>query len=89
MTESAQATVHELHSRVNDGIHVRLLWRANDNHLWVMVTDTKGSEQFGIDVRDGALALDVFNHPYAYAAHYGVQTNSTPAGATAEFSVAL
>jgi hypothetical protein len=88
MTESAQATVHELHSRVNDGIHVRLLWRADDNHLWVTVTDNKRREQFGIDVRDRALALDVFNHPYAYAAHYDVQTNSTREPATAEFSVA-
>jgi hypothetical protein len=58
MTESALATVHELHSRVNDGIHVRLLWRSDHDHLWVWVTDTKRREQFGIEVRDRGLALD-------------------------------
>jgi len=87
MTESARATTHELHSRVNDGIHVRLLWRSDDDHLWVSVTDTKRPEQFGIEVRDRRLALDVFHHPYAYAAHYGVQADSTREAATTEFSV--
>jgi hypothetical protein len=89
MTESAPATVHELHSRVNDGIQVRLMWRPNDDHLWVSVTDTKRREQFGIEVPDRGLALDIFHHPYAYAAHYGVQTNATRAGATAEYTVTL
>ena len=89
MTESAPATTHELHSRVNDGIHVRLLWRSDDDHLWVSVTDTKRREQFGVEVSDRRRALDVFHHPYAYAAHYGVETNTTREGATAEFSVAL
>jgi len=89
MTEPAPATTHELDNRVNGGIHVRLLWRADDDHLWVTVTDTERSEQFGIEVRDRALALDVFHHPYAYAAHYGVETNTTRDRATAEFSVAL
>jgi hypothetical protein len=88
MTESAPATTHELHSRVNDGIHVRLLWRSDDDHLWVSVTDKKQREQFGIEVRDRSLALDVFHHPYAYAAHFGVQTDGTRENATAEFSVA-
>ncbi len=88
MTESAPATTHELHSRVNDGIHVRLLWRSDDDHLWVLVTDTKKREQFGIEVRDRGLALDMFHHPYAYAAHYRVGTNTTREDATAEFSVA-
>ena len=89
MTESALATIHELHSRVNDGIHVRLLWRPVGDHLWVSVADSKRGEQFGIEVRDRRLALDVFHHPFAYAAHYGVHTNPTREGATAEFSVAL
>ena len=86
MTESAPATTHELHSRVTDGIHVRLLWRSDDDHLWVSVTDTKRREQFGIEGRDRSLALDVFHHPYA-PAHYGVATNTTREGATAGFTV--
>lgn len=88
MPESTPATTHELHSRVNEGIHVRLLWRSDDQHLWVTVTDTKCREQFGIEVRDRGLALDMFHHPYAYAAHYGVETNTTREGATSEFSLA-
>ena len=86
MTESAPSTTHELHARVNDGIHVRLLWRSDDDHLWVTVTDTKRREQF-IEGRERALALDVFHHPYAYAAHYGIETNTTREGVIAEFSV--
>ena len=88
MPESTPAATHELHSRVNDGIHVRLLWRSDDQHLWVTVTDTKCREQFGIEVRDRGLALDMFHHPYAYAAHYGAETNTTREGATSEFSLA-
>ncbi|MGO9496458.1 MAG: hypothetical protein ACLQA5_07065 [Solirubrobacteraceae bacterium] len=90
MTESAPATTRELHSRVNDGIHVQLLWQSDDDHLCVLVTDTKKKEQFGIEVRDRdrGLALDMFHHPYAYAAHYGVETNTTREDAPAEFSVA-
>ncbi len=88
MTESAPATTHELHSRVNGGILVRLLWRSADDHLWVSVTDTHRREEFGIKVRDRGLALDVFHHPYAYAAHYEVETDSTRESATADFSVA-
>jgi hypothetical protein len=42
-----------------------------------------------MEVRDRGLALDMFHHPYAYAAHYGVETNTTCEGATAEFSVAV
>ena len=41
MTASAPASIHELHSRVNDGIHVRLMWRPDDDDLWVTVTDTE------------------------------------------------
>ena len=89
MTESALATTHELHSRVNDGIHVRLLWRSDDDHLWVSVTDCRRHEQFAVEVHDRGLALDMFHHPYAYAAHYGVETNTTREDAAAEFSVAL
>lgn len=77
MSTSAHATVQELHSRSGDGIHVRLLWRADDGHLFVNVTDSKQGEEFCVEVRDRARALDVFHHPYAYAAHQGSQTDGT------------
>jgi hypothetical protein len=34
----------------------------------VAVTDTKSGEAFELPLRDGERALDVFHHPYAYAA---------------------
>ena len=58
----------ELDSRVSDGIHVRLLWHARDGHVSVTVDDTKTGAAFEVLVPEGARALDVFHHPYAYAA---------------------
>ena len=74
MAASAPTSTHELHSRVNDGIHVQLLWRTHDDHLWVAVNDHKQDQEFSIVVRDRKRALDVFHHPFAYAAHYGIDT---------------
>jgi hypothetical protein len=72
---SAPARTQELHSRIGDGILVRLLWRADDDHLFVTVTDSRENAEFCVEVRDRARALDVFHHPFAYAAHYGVQAS--------------
>ncbi|MGA2924507.1 MAG: hypothetical protein ABSG43_00725 [Solirubrobacteraceae bacterium] len=66
--------MRELHSRVNDGIHIRLLWCEHDGRLSVAVTDTRSCEAFSIEIRDGEDALDVFNHPFAYAAWHGIKT---------------
>ena len=77
MCESVATATHELHSRVNDGILVRLLWRTVDDHLWVSVADAKQDNHFSVEVRERSRALDVFHHPFAYAAHYGIDTNST------------
>jgi len=49
-------------------IHVQLLWRPRDNRVSVAVSDTKTREAFELEVRHGQRALDVFRHPYAYAA---------------------
>ncbi|HVP02115.1 MAG TPA: hypothetical protein VMT10_06055 [Solirubrobacteraceae bacterium] len=62
------ATVRELHSRVTDGIDVRLMWCGRDGRIWVAVCDTKTGDAFSVPVQDGERALDVFHHPYAYAA---------------------
>jgi hypothetical protein len=61
-------TAQELHSRLNYQIHVRLMWRPHDNHLFVAVADRGQGEEFSVRVRDPARALDVFHHPFAYAA---------------------
>jgi hypothetical protein len=58
----------ELDSRTSDGIHVRLLWHTEEERVSVAVEDTKTGESFELSVTDQERALDVFNHPYAYAA---------------------
>jgi hypothetical protein len=58
----------ELDSRTSDGIHVRLLWHTNEDRVSVAVEDTKTGEAFELPVTDSERALDVFHHPFAYAA---------------------
>ena len=58
----------ELDSRMSDGIHVRMLWHSLDGHVSVAVEDTKTGEVFDVPVGDDDRPLDVFHHPYAYAA---------------------
>ena len=70
----------ELDSRVSDGIHVRLLWHVCDGHVSVTVDDAKTGVAFEVLVPEGARALDVFHHPYAYAAMRQHRTNG-PCGA--------
>ena len=72
--------LRELDHRSNDGISVSLLWRKDDDRVIVAVEDTKLGERFELEVRDGERALDVFHHPFAYAAWHAVEkeTNSDP-----------
>jgi hypothetical protein len=65
----------ELDTRTSDGIHVRLLWQPDDGRVLIAVLDTKTGEAFELPVPDGEQALDVFRHPFAYAA-------ASPVGAT-------
>lgn len=62
------APPRELDSRISDGLHVQLLWHPLDGHVSVAVNDSKTGEAFALEVRPGHRALDVFHHPYAYAA---------------------
>jgi hypothetical protein len=62
---SAPASARTLASRVSDGIEVDLWWEPG--RVWVAVTDTKTGEAFSVPVGEDERALDVFNHPYAYA----------------------
>jgi hypothetical protein len=66
--------LHELDRRTHDGIDVALLWRKRDNGILVSVADAKTGSAFQLEVRDGEQALDVFHHPYAYAALRGIDT---------------
>jgi hypothetical protein len=63
----------ELHARTTDGIDVRLLWHKAADRVTVTAHDTRTGEILEVAVRDHEQALDVFNHPYAYAAFHGVE----------------
>jgi hypothetical protein len=62
------ATFTELDQRSTDGLEVTLRWHPSTNVVSVAVRDTKSAEAFELVVRDGDDALDVFHHPFAYAA---------------------
>ncbi|HZU40942.1 MAG TPA: hypothetical protein VE992_07805 [Solirubrobacteraceae bacterium] len=62
-----QTSLRELDSRVNDGIHVQLLWSTATGRCSVAVNDTRTGQSFSVDVPDNTSSLDVFHHPFAYA----------------------
>jgi hypothetical protein len=70
-------TFRELDHRSHDRIDVRLLWRARDDRVIVAVADEKTGERFSIDVHADERALDVFRHPFAYAAWHRVEIHAT------------
>ena len=76
MTLHTLQTMRELHGRVNDGIRVVLLWSETDGRVAVSVDDAKTGDAFAVEVRPQDHALDVFHHPYAYAAWRGVATRA-------------
>ncbi|HEX4010694.1 MAG TPA: hypothetical protein VHX62_11820 [Solirubrobacteraceae bacterium] len=83
ITADTRPTERELDSRVSDGIEVRLLWSRHDGRAWVAVSDPKTGDSFRIPVRAGERALDVFYHPFAYAAFHGVGTRPAQPWASA------
>jgi len=58
--------LRELATRENDGVEVSLYWNPAENSIYVLVSDEKTGDRFEIDVGSRS-ALDVFNHPFAYA----------------------
>lgn len=68
MTTDVLSSVQELASRTIDGLHVRLLWSAAEREAWVSVIDVKRDELVLVPIGPSESALDVFNHPFAYAA---------------------
>ena len=67
------AAIIELDSRSTDGIEVRLLWHRAEERVTVTASDVRSGEALEVTVRDHERALDVFHHPYAYAAFHGVE----------------
>jgi hypothetical protein len=72
MTETTD-TLREMDHRHSDGIDVRLLWDSSDGRVIVAVSDAKTGEAMELVVASHENALDVFHHPFAYAAHHGVE----------------
>jgi len=60
------AAVKELAYRNQNGLEVTLLWDSRSNEALVEVVDQLDDNGFRLSVA-GHLALDAFNHPYAYA----------------------
>jgi hypothetical protein len=61
-------SLHELAHRRIDGLEVTMFWDPESNRVTVAVDDAKGGEAFEILVLPGERAMDVFHHPFAYAA---------------------
>jgi hypothetical protein len=72
--------VCELASRTSGGIEVTLLWNRRSDELRVCVTDSHAGTYFEVHAEHDK-ALDVFHHPYAYAAARGITVE--PAGTAA------
>jgi hypothetical protein len=71
----------ELASRASCGIEVTLLWNRRSDDLRICVTDNHTGVSFELHAeRDDA--LEVFYHPYAYAAARGIDYDETRAPAT-------
>jgi hypothetical protein len=64
--------IFELSSRSENGVDVALLWQQWDNTAIVVLVDHRNGEAFLLDVGENDNALDIFHHPYAYAAHRGI-----------------
>ena len=69
-TLTSQVTRRELDHRYSNGIDVTLSWQPGSDALFVTVLDESGD--FFELVVEAHEALDVFSHPYAYAAHRDV-----------------
>jgi hypothetical protein len=60
----------ELAYRENDGIAVTLFWHSGSNRLSVSVYDRRNGDWFELEAGPRN-AMEVFEHPYAYAAESG------------------
>jgi hypothetical protein len=71
----------ELASRASNGLEVTLLWNRRSNALRVCVADSRAGVCFEL-VAEQDNALEVFRHPYAFAAACGIAYDDAPAAAT-------
>ena len=80
----------ELAYRAGDGLEVLLMWDRGGSRLKVVVDDLRTGESFELAAADGKEALDVFRHPFAYAAARGVdyRSETLPGGESVESELA-
>ena len=71
-------TIRELAQRRNDGLDIRLLWDSATDRVSVALHDGKTGEGFEVEVGPGERALDVFHHPFAYAAFRDAAKKRSP-----------
>lgn len=76
MPEYPFALIRELDHRTSDGLDVRLLWSEYDRRVAVVVHDATTGDGFSVPVLPHDRALDVFLHPFAYAAARGIPTRA-------------
>jgi hypothetical protein len=67
MATAAATQRRELAHRASNGIEVFLFWTKTTDVVSVAVIDSLSDEALEFEVR-GDMAMDAFNHPYAYAA---------------------
>lgn len=66
-----RSPIRELAHREGDGLEIVLFWHESTDDLAVGVSDTRSGAYFELAAAPDE-ALEVFNHPYAYAAFQGV-----------------
>lgn len=71
----------ELASRASNGIEVTLLWNRRSDDLRIRVSDARTGVEFELEAGRHN-ALDVFHHPYAYAAARGIAYDGNRASST-------
>lgn len=72
-TMTTNGKPRELAHREADGVEVALLWYPDTDIASVMVSDGRTGDVFELVLGDDDRALDVFDHPYAHAAHRGLE----------------
>jgi hypothetical protein len=63
----------ELAERESDSVSVRLYWTRGTDVVAVTVDDARTGDSFELVVAENERALDVFQHPFAYARARGVE----------------
>jgi hypothetical protein len=83
MTDAPRQPMVELAHRESGGTHVALLWSREDARLKVSVVGVGDDDSFEVDAPDES-ALEVFYHPYAYAAQRDGRPDGGGSGRTVE-----